>query len=543
MRTGATRRSRRPGIALFVLMLVLASPAWTATLQSGLDLSNPAAAYRTFLSEADRIGRLYQAYQAAPSFSGQLTLGRAVVRLALDAFDLEAVPVAARPREGALGAAMLADILNRVPAPSAEALAAAEGASDSPPARWAIPGTDIRLTRITQGPRAGDYVFSAATLGRLPEFHAQIIDEPPLRPTPVSNWTEAQAHFVGPLLVRLPVDELPAWMRDTVLGTPVWKAIAALLLLALAVATQRGWSALVRRLEPARRGWRLRLLRLSRPLGLIVITLVFAAFLVTQVTPGGMVAEVAATLAGAVLVAAAAWSAWHLCWLVAELLIASPRIPEDTYDAHLLRLVARVASVLAVGVIAIYGASLLGVPALGLLAGVSIGGIALALAAQSTVENLLGGFAIFADRPFRVGDMIRQGMLSGTVEGIGPRSSRIRAADGSLTSVPNGELAKLQLTNLSARDRWVFTHCFPLPEGLSAAAIAGLTGTLRARISAHPALAGAPAPPRVVLVPLDATRLAIEVSAPVAVTSQDALLAAQEALILEALRVLEQDAV
>jgi len=98
------------------------------------------------------------------------------------------------------------------------------------------------------------------------------------------------------------------------------------------------------------------------------------------------------------------------------------------------------------------------VPTLGLLAGISIGGVALALAAQSTVENLLGGFTIFADRPFRVGDEIRFGGKAGRVEAIGPRSTRIRDADGSLTTVPNANISKDQLTNVSARSSSLFRH-------------------------------------------------------------------------------------
>lgn len=288
-----------------------------------------------------------------------------------------------------------------------------------------------------------------------------------------------------------------------------------------------------------RSGWRLRLALICRPVGLALISVTFYVALITQTAPAGLTGQAMDLLNGAALVLAAAWSAWHLSWLAAEAAIASPRLPDETYDANLLRLVARVASVIAVGVIGIYGASLLGVPALGLLAGVSIGGVALALAAQSTLENLLGGFVIFTDRPFRVGDIIRHGTLSGRVEAVGPRSSRIRAADGTLTSVPNAELAKAQLTNLSARDRWTFTHRFPLPADLPAETVARLVATLRERIAAHPALTDAPAPPRATLVPLETSGLGIELAAPMAATTRDQFLAVQEALILEALRVLE----
>jgi MscS family membrane protein len=523
--------------ALLLLALAAAAPLAAAPLHPGYDPSSPATAYRSFLAEAERIGRLHDAYRAAPGFAGSLALGRAVVRLGLAAFDLSGVPIADRPRVGATGAAMLADILIRLPEPTEAEFGRA--ASADPPPRWTIPGTEIAIRRIAEGERSGDYVFSAATLARLAEFHAAVAAEPPLRPATVTDWLEAQRRFAGPLLQWVPVGDLPAPLRATIGGTPAWKAALSMLALLLAALLLRAWSRIALRRAEALRTWRRRAWLLSRPLVLALVLLLAQAATVTQVNPGGLVGEAETLLVGVLLVVAAAWAAWHLCWLVAEAVIASPSIPDDTYDAHLVRLVARVASLLAVAAILVYGANLFGVPALGLLAGVSIGGIALALAAQNTVENLLGGISIFADRPFRVGDAIRYGGAFGTVEAIGPRSSRIRGSDGSLTTVPNSDLARMQVTNLSLRDRFAFTHRFVLPAGLASARIAALTAALRERLAALPVLSDAPSPPRVALVPLEGTGIAIEVTAAFGATSAEAFETAREAVILEVMRTLE----
>jgi MscS family membrane protein len=523
---------------LLLLALGAAAPLAAAPLHPGYDPTSPAAAVRSFLAEAERIGRLHNAYVEAPGFAGSFALGRAVVRLGLEAFDLSDVPIADRPRVGATGAAMLADILIRLPEPTAAEFGRA--ASADPPARWTIPGTEIQIRRVAEGPRAGDYVFSAATLSRLAEFHAAIIAEPPLRPATVTDWLEAQRRFTGPLLSWIPVADLPAPLRATIGGTPAWKAILTLPVLLLAALLLRGWNRVALRRAEAHGTWRRRVWLLSRPLALALVLLLAQAAMVTQLNPGGLIGEAETLLVGVLLVVAAAWAAWHLCWLIAEAVIAAPSIPDDTYDAHLVRLVARVASLLAVAAILVYGANLFGVPALGLLAGVSIGGIALALAAQNTVENLLGGISIFADRPFRVGDAIRYGAVHGTVEAIGPRSSRIRGPDGSLTTVPNSDLAKMQVTNLSLRDRFAFSHRFALPGGVTSGQLAALMAALRERLAALPALADAPSPPRVTLVPLDGTGAALEVTAALGVTSQPAFEQAQEAVFLEVMRTLEE---
>ncbi len=91
-----------------------------------------------------------------------------------------------------------------------------------------------------------------------------------------------------------------------------------------------------------------------------------------------------------------------------------------------------------------------------LLAGISIGGLAIALAAQDTVKNLFGSLMIFLDKPFQIGDAINFGGVSGTVEEVGIRSTRIRTFTNSLTSIPNGKLTDMVVDNLGLRvyRRW-----------------------------------------------------------------------------------------
>jgi MscS family membrane protein len=91
-----------------------------------------------------------------------------------------------------------------------------------------------------------------------------------------------------------------------------------------------------------------------------------------------------------------------------------------------------------------------------LFTGLGIGGLALAFAAQKTLENLFGGIMIITDQPIRVGDFCRAGDYLGTVEDIGLRSTRIRTVDHTVVSIPNGQLATMSLENLSQRKRISF---------------------------------------------------------------------------------------
>lgn len=110
------------------------------------------------------------------------------------------------------------------------------------------------------------------------------------------------------------------------------------------------------------------------------------------------------------------------------------------------------AVVLIIAVITILGT--LGLPVSSLLAGLGIGGIALAFGAQKTVENVFGAIAIGVDQPFREGDFVRiEDNVLGTVEAVGLRSSRVRTLDRTVVTLPNGRLADMRVETFAVRDR------------------------------------------------------------------------------------------
>ena len=84
----------------------------------------------------------------------------------------------------------------------------------------------------------------------------------------------------------------------------------------------------------------------------------------------------------------------------------------------------------------------------GLLAGLGIGGLAVALAAKETLANLFGSIAVLMDRTFQVGDRIQQGDVVGVVERIGLRSTRVRTAEGYIVSIPNQLITNAAVTNM-----------------------------------------------------------------------------------------------
>lgn len=137
--------------------------------------------------------------------------------------------------------------------------------------------------------------------------------------------------------------------------------------------------------------------------------------------------------------------------LIFHYLDSLARKTKNTLDDQLLPVLSRIVVFIIWAIGAIYILEFLDVNVTALLAGISIGGLALALAAQDTVKNFFGSIMIFVDRPFQIGDWIHFDDIDGTVEEVGVRSTRIRTFANSVVYVPNGMLANKVVNNMGLR--------------------------------------------------------------------------------------------
>jgi MscS family membrane protein len=123
------------------------------------------------------------------------------------------------------------------------------------------------------------------------------------------------------------------------------------------------------------------------------------------------------------------------------------------------------------------------------LAGLGVGGIAVALAAQKTLENVIGGFSIISDNVVHVGDFLKCGndaAAMGTVEEIGLRSTRLRTQDRTVVSIPNGQIANFNLENMSCRDKFWLRHVLGLRYDTSASQMRAVLDGLENLLAKHP---------------------------------------------------------
>ena len=160
------------------------------------------------------------------------------------------------------------------------------------------------------------------------------------------------------------------------------------------------------------------------------------------------------------------------------------RQEQNTSRLQLLPLIKEMSKLLlwVFSVFAILGAVFhVNIPAL--IAGLGVGGIAVALAGKETVENLFAAMTILSDKPFQTGDIIKQGEMEGTVERIGFRSTRLRHADGGAIIIPNQKLVSENLVNVSWRTHRGMKLVMQIKYGLSGEQLNAMVAELRTMLA------------------------------------------------------------
>lgn len=173
-----------------------------------------------------------------------------------------------------------------------------------------------------------------------------------------------------------------------------------------------------------------------------------------------------------------------------------------------------------------------------LLAGLGVGGLAVALAAQKTIENLFGGLSVIGDRPVLVGDFCRFGDRVGHIVHIGLRSTRIRTLDRTIVSVPNSQFSTMELENFSARDKMWFHPTLRIRRDANSMQLRQVMSSVREVLKQHPKVEIGGLPVR--FVGIGDSSYDIEIFAYVLTPDFDEFLEVQQELLLELVRVVER---
>ncbi|MEY2680225.1 MAG: hypothetical protein RL661_456 [Pseudomonadota bacterium] len=461
-----------------------------------IDTSSPRSTLLGFLDSMNRSRSVY--FDALSSYlnSGDLFAKPSVlyghmlyvsnIEAAERALDLSELPPAVVEESARRLSIQLNEVLGRLELPPAEAIPDAKTMITAGLTRWVLPDTEIRISRVEKGPRAGEYLFDAETINRTPVFYDKVKHLPYRRGETV-DWYEwysrqpmalayALRHIIPPRWLM----EMPSWTRDALLNQPFWRWIGLLLVLGVAALGVMGCFRLTRRIPQG--NWR----RLLRPVSMMVMAPASAFVLSDILRVSSPVFEWITLSLTCLLYLALAWTVWSIGGVLAESVIASERLRTGSIDGQLIRLVVRLITVIVVVFILVTGADRLGLPAYSVVAGLGVGGLAFALAAQQTLANLIGSLIIMFEKPFVTGNKIAVKGIEGKVESVGFRSTRIRTSQHSVVTIPSSDLVNSTIDNLDRRSyRHIQTH-LRLPTDMPSVKLDTFLAGIRDLLKAHP---------------------------------------------------------
>jgi MscS family membrane protein len=374
---------------------------------------------------------------------------------------------------------------------------------------------DLTLDHVSNSGGGRIWLISSETLAKVPDLYDRL-----------------EVHRVE---ARLP----NFMVRWQFLGLPAWQWLA--ILLAIPIAAGLGWllisivalsSKLRRAQAPRTPAWH----SISRPLWLL-FGAVIHVLCVRRLGLPLLQRHYYQVVMGVVFIVGWSWLLWRILQQVTRRLRERAIYAGRKGTGSLLLLGERVlkAVIFIVAVFAILGS--LGFNMTTALAGLGIGGIAIAFAAQKTLENLFGGVSLLGDEVIRVGDLCRFGDRTGTVEDISLRSTRIRTPERSELSIPNGTLATMNVENLSRRDKILFNTKLGLRYETSADQLRYVLAQIRRLLYEHPKVETAGA--RIRFIGYDNSSLTLEVFCYVLTRDNNEFLAIQEDLLLRIMEIVE----
>ncbi|TCK28297.1 MscS family membrane protein [Ancylobacter aquaticus] len=453
------------------------------------DTSSPRDTLSTFIRD------FRNSAEAWRSGKSRDVIDRALAR-ARDTIDFSAIPTLGYSATTLIDMALLSEVLDRVELPPLEQIpgdADLAAGKDEELTRWVIPNTKLEIVKITEGARAGEYLFSKETVADLRTYY-DLAKDVPYRPNALVGIYEDVLSSPGDWVPESFRDRLPAWAIFVAAGHAVWQWIALAVLMALCLPLV----ALIMRAGinwDGRRGSASPWLRFGTPAALILVVGLAEVFENLAENVVGLLElpmEIISFLVLAVEAVGLAWLVFVLSNRLADAIggLGNGSDGHPHLDAAMTRMLFRLISLVFIILLVAAATSRIGLPIAPLVAGLGAGGLAIALAVRPTLENIIGGLTLFADRPVRVGDFCRYGDDFGTVEQIGLRSTRIRTLEQSLVTVPNSEFSQMHLDNFTGRRTRLLQTLLHIGHGTAPEQMRLLLTQIRALLSADPLVVG-----------------------------------------------------
>ena len=490
------------------------------------DTSSPRDTLRTFLRDIDTFVDAWQRDKP------RADIVRPLLRAA-DTVDFGDIRAVDRPADMTIKLILLKEILDRVELPSFADIPDDKEVAQEEIGRWTIPNTKIEIAKISEGPNAGEFLFTKETIDNIKNYYA-LAKDIPYKKGAYANLYADVLKSPGIFLRKDFAQKFPNWANAIFIGQAVWQwislfiiIIASLFFIRFSYHQGARWDEKHKTSRP--------FLRFGVPLALLGSFVIAHIVELAAFNVIGLFEIPYAVISFTTLVVKIGSLALLVVVVAGRLadgvsFSQAGQVQRRRIDAALLRIVFRLVSVIVLAYLGIYAAEAVGIPIAPLVAGLGVGGLAIALAIRPTLENVIGGLTLFADRPVRVGDFCRYGDEIGTVEQIGLRSTRIRTLERTIVTVPNAEFSQMQLDNFAARDMRLLKTTLGLRYETTPDQLRYVLAELRKLLLGPPKVT--PAPARVRFVGYGAYSLDVEIFAYLHCQDQDTFLAIQEDIYL-----------
>ncbi len=422
----------RPAILILTLLLLQFLRPVSLSAQEDASRTTPRSAFRTFL--VNMIVYSSDTTEAAKEKA---------IRTAIEALDLSDIPPSLREDQGVDLARDLKSFLDRYELVDLDEIPDEYGADRYV---WRKPMKDTEIALVRDDDSL--WTFSRKTVLSLPALlemvqGREVVEgvEATIRPDTFPDWLRSK---------------LPESLLNKTVYFENWQWIGLIIVVLLGVIVERivvnifsRWIIRFINQSKARADFKLNT-QLIKPLGIFAMSLVWSLLLHPLDLPlqANTILFFAVQL---VIVASGVWAVYRLVDLIASYFESLAKRTESKFDDLLVPMIRRAMKIIVVAFGLLFIADNFNIDITSLLAGLGIGGIAFALAAKDTVENVFGSLTVMFDKPFEIGDWIKINDLEGTVEEVGFRSTRIRTFYNSQITIPNSNLVSTAVDNLGRR--------------------------------------------------------------------------------------------
>lgn len=427
------------------------------------DTTSPQATLRSFMLNTTRAYQLMkQAYALDMESDNIFTHTPQVTALsdqamlyfekAIKCVNFSEIPASYRAEFSYEAVIQLKEVIDRIKLPRMGAVPDSDDMMEHD--YWRVPGTSFEIQYVKEGDRSGEYLFNPESVRNIKQLYNRAKYLPYIKKTTEGFYrfySSTPGRLVPPKWFSYVPKSLSTklYYEQTIFQWVVF-FLSILFFILLSMISFK----LTRRRDLKKYPITNEILHLVLPLQLVISCLFLAYIFDDIINLTGRFLVISVGILQIVQWLSAAWAILVLGRVFAESLLATPRIDPRGIDASLVNTVTNLTCIFLAVCVLFYGGTKLGIPLIPVVTGFGVIGLAISLAARPTIENVIGGLTLFADKPVRIGDFCMFGKTRGKVLHIGLRSTRIRASDRTIMSIPNAEFSHLQLINLTHRDKF-----------------------------------------------------------------------------------------